>query len=861
MEWYSDERRGKPFSNWTILQSKEEVLEALYNFQMSHIKFFPEKGVSVREKADQDFLSVFENNLGVDDDLRLQFITYCKGNHLADPQLLQIPSEESNVQCYIDLHGHCTKRGCFCYGNFLKSEKSMMDNIMYARLIALNSAFFDFGGCNFSARNMYQKDRSTAQSKEGSGRVAVAKHMGLTHCYTIEANYNSGRLVNILPPAAGDNRCATPPGFLFGPMRRDLKRNANDAMNCYLNFQHATHPVMFMEYGAYVLNTSTSFAIPHYEEMGRGLLIAALDMWCTNPWSRLANCPCADMLKLKPGTHKTLRALTSPLNSANKYPLSGQKLRMAESVNYKLLRNWARRHTTHLANHEGITFSRKESEPRSQKHDVRLPTTGRSAVLEVVPLTRLRGRNNAPSKTTTEIVCVTPVSTDQPQIRETTDVALHRRIDDPSNITPEIICETPVSTEKSNPWSSIEPEVPAKSRQIDANELTADSVRNQSQSSQKDLKTQCTTSSFLIMPTKRKKLVNGDIAQNAPDGGEPAPKMNHKTVEFFCDGGKAMSENEHSCQSHASLLPEPSPRIRQGQCERRASLRSDFGVPRPSFSPRMPDLEFGFDASKVVRPLLQRPSRWESGKTPKPRSEKQCGKAPEPGPSEGRTVLLSRRGSLPARSPHPNKLVALEPPKRCLEKPTPRKVNSSTNNARKSTLDSHSTNIRPTVASVVIKSLDGGMVAYKGLAELDRREINRMLRKTDSCQPKIAHPKVAKRASSRNLAITAYTKREQPKPTAKSPGLIRDRTVNAFSTAPLDGKRKTLKRSKSNLAPRSRQQPSAVNANATPLERLTPAFTPRTLRLRRTTHLPRLKSTEPPAFPSITTGPVWTNIY
>uniref|UniRef100_A0A0X3Q3J8 Cytosolic carboxypeptidase-like protein 5 n=1 Tax=Schistocephalus solidus TaxID=70667 RepID=A0A0X3Q3J8_SCHSO len=670
-----------------------------------------------------------------------------------------------------------------------------------------------------------------------------------------------GRLVNILPPAAGDNRCATPPGFLFGPMRRDLKRNANDAMNCYLNFQHATHPVMFMEYGAYVLNTSTSFAIPHYEEMGRGLLIAALDMWCTNPWSRLANCPCADMLKLKPGTHKTLRALTSPLNSANKYPLSGQKLRMAESVNYKLLRNWARRHTTHLANHEGITFSRKESEPRSQKHDVRLPTTGRSAVLEVVPLTRLRGRNNAPSKTTTEIVCVTPVSTDQPQIRETTDVALHRRIDDPSNITPEIICETPVSTEKSNPWSSIEPEVPAKSRQIDANELTADSVRNQSQSSQKDLKTQCTTSSFLIMPTKRKKLVNGDIAQNAPDGGEPAPKMNHKTVEFFCDGGKAMSENEHSCQSHASLLPEPSPRIRQGQCERRASLRSDFGVPRPSFSPRMPDLEFGFDASKVVRPLLQRPSRWESGKTPKPRSEKQCGKAPEPGPSEGRTVLLSRRGSLPARSPHPNKLVALEPPKRCLEKPTPRKVNSSTNNARKSTLDSHSTNIRPTVASVVIKSLDGGMVAYKGLAELDRREINRMLRKTDSCQPKIAHPKVAKRASSRNLAITAYTKREQPKPTAKSPGLIRDRTVNAFSTAPLDGKRKTLKRSKSNLAPRSRQQPSAVNANATPLERLTPAFTPRTLRLRRTTHLPRLKSTEPPAFPSITTGPVWTNIY
>ncbi|VDK78249.1 unnamed protein product [Dibothriocephalus latus] len=252
---YPDEHRNQLPSKWMTVLSKGGALEAQCNFQMSHLKYLLEEdrrlptpllnrnncafkeedsfglarhsalssgresenvspelkmliahqkrrqsklsqsqedlGVAVREKADQDFLAVFENNLGVDEDLRLEFINYCKANHLADPQLLQIPSDESNVQCYIDLHGHCTKRGCFCYGNFLKSEKSMMDNVLYARLIALNSAFFDFGGCNFSARNMYQKDRSTAQSKEGSGRVAVAKHMGLTHCYTIEANYNS----------------------------------------------------------------------------------------------------------------------------------------------------------------------------------------------------------------------------------------------------------------------------------------------------------------------------------------------------------------------------------------------------------------------------------------------------------------------------------------------------------------------------------------------------------------------------------------------------------------------------------------------------------------------------------------------
>lgn len=37
-------------------------------------------------------------------------------------------------------------------------------------------------------------------SREGSGRVAVLKLTGLIRSYTLECNYNSGRLVNILPP-------------------------------------------------------------------------------------------------------------------------------------------------------------------------------------------------------------------------------------------------------------------------------------------------------------------------------------------------------------------------------------------------------------------------------------------------------------------------------------------------------------------------------------------------------------------------------------------------------------------------------------------------------------------------------------
>jgi hypothetical protein len=56
-----------------------------------------------------------------------------------------------------------------------------VENMLYPRLIALNSANFDFQGCNFSEKNMYARDKRDGQSKEGSGRVAIYKAMGLLH--------------------------------------------------------------------------------------------------------------------------------------------------------------------------------------------------------------------------------------------------------------------------------------------------------------------------------------------------------------------------------------------------------------------------------------------------------------------------------------------------------------------------------------------------------------------------------------------------------------------------------------------------------------------------------------------------------
>lgn len=92
-----------------------------------------------------------------------------------------IPPKESGVAYYVDLHGHASKRGCFMYGNSFSDESTQVENMLYPKLISLNSAHFDFQGCNFSEKNMYARDRRDGQSKEGSGRVAIYKASGIIH--------------------------------------------------------------------------------------------------------------------------------------------------------------------------------------------------------------------------------------------------------------------------------------------------------------------------------------------------------------------------------------------------------------------------------------------------------------------------------------------------------------------------------------------------------------------------------------------------------------------------------------------------------------------------------------------------------
>ncbi|XP_012528940.1 cytosolic carboxypeptidase-like protein 5 [Monomorium pharaonis] len=150
-------------------------------------------------------------------------------------------SESSGLYMYIDLHGHASKKGVFMYGNHFTDPEDTITCMLLPKLMSINNPHFHFTSCNFAERNMYIIDKRDGMSREGSGRVAVYKMTGLIRSYTLECNYNSGRLVNMIPARIRDgvnkttNRRFIPPkytpavfeavGAALGPSILDLTGN------------------------------------------------------------------------------------------------------------------------------------------------------------------------------------------------------------------------------------------------------------------------------------------------------------------------------------------------------------------------------------------------------------------------------------------------------------------------------------------------------------------------------------------------------------------------------------------------------------------------------------------------------------
>lgn len=141
---------------------------------------------------------------------------------------------------YLDLHAHASRRGCFVYGNNLLDRVNVgnakqIDTQLFARLVGLNTPYFDYLVCSFDKENMSchdLRDNSNATtSREGSGRVALYKATGLTYVYTIECNYNEGRRnlrhSSILsPPSSSSSPSATSGSVSTSGIRRSLSQSS-----------------------------------------------------------------------------------------------------------------------------------------------------------------------------------------------------------------------------------------------------------------------------------------------------------------------------------------------------------------------------------------------------------------------------------------------------------------------------------------------------------------------------------------------------------------------------------------------------------------------------------------------------------
>jgi hypothetical protein len=122
----------------------------------------------------------------------------------------------------------------------------------------MNCLNFDMNECNFSEKIMAIKDKS-GLSREGSSRVAIQRATGLTHCYTLECNYHSGKRINTLAPK--------------------LVR----AHGCLEEEEDVTNPNSKI----YVNTTSPPFTQEIFEDVGHAVCIALLDQLGVNPVSRI----------------------------------------------------------------------------------------------------------------------------------------------------------------------------------------------------------------------------------------------------------------------------------------------------------------------------------------------------------------------------------------------------------------------------------------------------------------------------------------------------------------------------------------------------------------------------------------------
>ncbi|CAG9582159.1 putative zinc carboxypeptidase [Leishmania major strain Friedlin] len=135
----------------------------------------------------------------------------------------------SRVALFIDMHAHANKRGTFFYGNSM-DWANQIENLLYAKLVSLNTPYFDFRSCNFSEANMFAVSKS-GKRKDSSSRVVAFTEAGIVHSYTIETSHVMADALNPVAPLTNnqadqlDAALSSPPSVMHSPATfRDTAR-------------------------------------------------------------------------------------------------------------------------------------------------------------------------------------------------------------------------------------------------------------------------------------------------------------------------------------------------------------------------------------------------------------------------------------------------------------------------------------------------------------------------------------------------------------------------------------------------------------------------------------------------------------
>lgn len=169
-----------------------------------------------------------------------------------------VQQHKEGLKFYIDFHAHAGKRGSFFFGNSLTGQEQV-ENIIFAKLVSLNSVNFDFAECSFAEQIMTAKDRRDGASREGSSRVAIYKETGLVNCYTLECNYHNAKRYHCIPP------------------RMDIRTK---------NIIPET-PITDVNSELYEGKVPPAYTLEHFKDIGRAVGLGLLDYYELNPISRI----------------------------------------------------------------------------------------------------------------------------------------------------------------------------------------------------------------------------------------------------------------------------------------------------------------------------------------------------------------------------------------------------------------------------------------------------------------------------------------------------------------------------------------------------------------------------------------------